>query len=319
MKNIVHLYMNIVVLLEDSKLEKIFAKLHHLVISGFKIEGIKNGPDHGGSIYDRYYQLPTEEDATIMATVFGCGSEFSCEIVDNSEAEGDLEEVGSSRLMFSHGSGKTAMAEDTAEGPHDIPCCGVANLYGLTPKEQQGPQKWTLFWRGGQSEVVEGDAIHTAMNNAGYGAGALGALDFYEKEDKTFSWKWNRDIRSWDKVATHAEDANFLMDPIQKEGIFRFDSIDIRAMVAGGCSDRLVVPLSKSDITESYNKLIRRANPVEEVCESSLIEDSDWSFKGEVQDSIITEIGCYTMIIKSGDSADHKPHECRLWVVKKAG
>jgi hypothetical protein len=41
--------------------------------------------------------------------------------------------------------------------------------------------KFLLYWRGsGDVELVEGSTIAEAFSNAGYGAGALRALDYYE-------------------------------------------------------------------------------------------------------------------------------------------
>ena len=45
-------------------------------------------------------------------------------------------------------------------------------------------KKYILHWRDGKTETVEGDNPADAMTRAGYGNGALRALDYYE-EDKT--------------------------------------------------------------------------------------------------------------------------------------
>lgn len=44
--------------------------------------------------------------------------------------------------------------------------------------------KFRLNWLTGKQEEVEGDNAADAMNRAGYGAGAVRALDFYEEWDK---------------------------------------------------------------------------------------------------------------------------------------
>jgi hypothetical protein len=38
-----------------------------------------------------------------------------------------------------------------------------------------------LFWRDGKQEVIEGTTISDAFTRAGYGAGAVAALDYYEQ------------------------------------------------------------------------------------------------------------------------------------------
>jgi len=42
-------------------------------------------------------------------------------------------------------------------------------------------KKYILHWLTGKTETVEGTSIADAFNRAGYGAGALPALDWYEE------------------------------------------------------------------------------------------------------------------------------------------
>lgn len=56
--------------------------------------------------------------------------------------------------------------------------------------------KFTLYWRDGKREIVEGDDAADAMTNAGYGAGALRALDFYASGDCN-EWSWVEKSREW--------------------------------------------------------------------------------------------------------------------------
>jgi len=44
-------------------------------------------------------------------------------------------------------------------------------------------KKYTYYWLDGKREVLEGNDPSDAMNKAGYGAGALRALDFYSASD----------------------------------------------------------------------------------------------------------------------------------------
>jgi len=41
-------------------------------------------------------------------------------------------------------------------------------------------KQFVLYWIGGKSETISGDNISDAFRRAGYGAGALSALDYYE-------------------------------------------------------------------------------------------------------------------------------------------
>jgi hypothetical protein len=43
---------------------------------------------------------------------------------------------------------------------------------------------YKLHWLGGDTSIVVGKNPADAMNRAGYGAGALGALDYYEEVAK---------------------------------------------------------------------------------------------------------------------------------------
>lgn len=58
-------------------------------------------------------------------------------------------------------------------------------------------KKFTLYWLTGKSEPVEGKDIADAMNKAGYGQGAVRALDFYSNTHE-IEYDWNAGKRSWD-------------------------------------------------------------------------------------------------------------------------
>lgn len=45
------------------------------------------------------------------------------------------------------------------------------------------PFKFKLFWLDGKTEIVVGNSIADAFNKAGYGSGAIAALDYYEVLD----------------------------------------------------------------------------------------------------------------------------------------
>lgn len=64
--------------------------------------------------------------------------------------------------------------------------------------------KYVLYWLTGKAEVVQGLDIASAMNNAGYGNGALRALDFYDNgEDITYTW--NSDTKRWEQLEVMTE------------------------------------------------------------------------------------------------------------------
>jgi hypothetical protein len=57
-------------------------------------------------------------------------------------------------------------------------------------------KKFTLYWKTGQREVVKGDTIAHAMMLAGYGGGALGALDFFAHGDDD-GYVWDSQKHNW--------------------------------------------------------------------------------------------------------------------------
>ena len=60
-------------------------------------------------------------------------------------------------------------------------------------------KQFGLYWRDGKHEVVEGDNITQAVNSAGYGAGALGALDFYTNNGVK-EYSWDAQTKDWNQI-----------------------------------------------------------------------------------------------------------------------
>ena len=57
---------------------------------------------------------------------------------------------------------------------------------------------YTFFWKDGRSETLTGANPYEAMNKAGYGPGALAAMDFYAS-GKGDGWKWNKETSQWEQ------------------------------------------------------------------------------------------------------------------------
>lgn len=55
---------------------------------------------------------------------------------------------------------------------------------------------FTLFWKDGMREIVRGPSVADAMTRAGYGAGAVRALDFWAEGDET-NYTYVQERRSW--------------------------------------------------------------------------------------------------------------------------
>jgi hypothetical protein len=59
-------------------------------------------------------------------------------------------------------------------------------------------KKFTLWWLTGDREVIEGETIANAFSRAGYGGGAMSALDFYS-EGEDDSYEYNKENKRWEK------------------------------------------------------------------------------------------------------------------------
>ena len=59
-------------------------------------------------------------------------------------------------------------------------------------------KKFTLYWRAVQREVITGRTRAAAFTQAGYGAGAMAALDFHADGDN-HEYEWNSKSREWVK------------------------------------------------------------------------------------------------------------------------
>jgi len=63
-------------------------------------------------------------------------------------------------------------------------------------------KKFRLYWRDGKTEVIEGRDIADAVTKAGYGAGAMGALDFHDKGELQ-SYEWDSIEKTWRMKPSH--------------------------------------------------------------------------------------------------------------------
>lgn len=61
---------------------------------------------------------------------------------------------------------------------------------------REGDKDFTFYWRTGQRNVFPGRDPAEALNNAGFGGGAIRALDFYADGDDS-EWQWIASTREW--------------------------------------------------------------------------------------------------------------------------
>lgn len=59
---------------------------------------------------------------------------------------------------------------------------------------------YTLYWRTGKREMVQGPDPAQAMTLSGYSNGAMRALDFYAKGD-AHDYTWDAEKRDWVRVS----------------------------------------------------------------------------------------------------------------------
>lgn len=70
----------------------------------------------------------------------------------------------------------------------------------LTAKRFAIPEDetFTFYWRDGKRSVLKGSTVENAFTRAGYDAGALPAVDWYDRGD-TDTHTWDTDIKNWVK------------------------------------------------------------------------------------------------------------------------
>jgi hypothetical protein len=64
-----------------------------------------------------------------------------------------------------------------------------------------------LYWLTGETETVSGSTVADAMNKAGYGGGAVSALDFY-KEGEESTYHWDAAKKNWAQNPEPADASN---------------------------------------------------------------------------------------------------------------
>lgn len=60
---------------------------------------------------------------------------------------------------------------------------------------------YTFYWLTGDKDILSGYDPADALNNAGYGAGALRALDFYKAGDNN-EYVWDTESHKWKNKPT---------------------------------------------------------------------------------------------------------------------
>lgn len=79
--------------------------------------------------------------------------------------------------------------------------------YDEHPEQFEAPieKLFTVYWRDGLKNLLKGETIEEAMRNGGYGAGSLGAVDFYANGHDD-AYTWDHKTRTWDKKSLPIND-----------------------------------------------------------------------------------------------------------------
>lgn len=56
--------------------------------------------------------------------------------------------------------------------------------------------EFTIYWKHGERSVIKGTSIDHAFTRAGYGAGAVAAIDWYDNGN-TSTHKWVEETKNW--------------------------------------------------------------------------------------------------------------------------
>lgn len=80
-------------------------------------------------------------------------------------------------------------------------------------------KQFTLYWLDGKRQVLPGEAIEHAFTQAGYGAGAIRAVDFYMEGDNR-EYEWNKAKHSWDRKVPLSIESAIALKPDAKYKFF---------------------------------------------------------------------------------------------------
>ncbi len=82
------------------------------------------------------------------------------------------------------------------------------HMESLSQEPRDTRNRYTLYWRDGRRTIVIGDTIEDAFSKAGYGGGAVGALDWYD-EGVSETHRWDKAQKTWvrfEPIRIHADD-----------------------------------------------------------------------------------------------------------------
>lgn len=99
--------------------------------------------------------------------------------------------------------GERAAASEAARATVPAEPQRVSGLNGMKGFSAE-TSDFTLFWKDGKREVVHGVHAADAMTSAGYGGGAVRALDFYASGDCQ-DYSWDKAQGSWKLNVTQVE------------------------------------------------------------------------------------------------------------------
>ena len=110
---------------------------------------------------------------------------------------------------------------------------------------------FTLYWRDGRRQIIQGPTIDQAFTAAGYSAGAVSGIDWYT-EGITYTDTYNKETRSWELLETPYKDFTVYWPNGNRENLA---GIDIKhALNRAGYEEHnlIVMPVWEEGITDNY-------------------------------------------------------------------
>lgn len=112
-------------------------------------------------------------------------------------------------------------------------------------------KNFTLYWRDGRRQIIQGPTIEEAFTAAGYSAGAINAIDWYT-EGITYTDAYNKETRSWEELETPYKDFTVYWPNGNRENL---TGTDIKhALSRAGYQEHELIMMSvwEEGITDNY-------------------------------------------------------------------
>ena len=120
------------------------------------------------------------------------------------------------------------------------------HMESLISEDETNLEYFTLYWVHGDRNVIKGQSIEDAFTRAGYGHGAVPALDWYDN-GVTETHRWDKENKTWVKYNT----ASFMSEDFSK---FTDEAkeMHLKSNLESNHSVTIIMP-NKDEFTIRYN------------------------------------------------------------------